>query len=289
MTTRSNACRSGEGQRGRRRRGAARHDPEAPAVAATDLSVAYDGRVALDSVTLTLPAGRSLAVVGPNGAGKSTLLKTIAGLLAPTSGTLDVHGHGPCRHLCIAYVPQRSAVDWRFPVTVEDVVLMGRSGRLGPLRRPGPPDREAVRRSLAAVNLTGHAETRIDALSGGQQQRMFLARALVQEAQLLLLDEPFTGLDLPSREAVLSLLGEAPLTGLTRIVAMHDLGAAADHFEALALLNTELIAFGEPAAILKPDVLRRAYGSCARVVRADGETVIVSDTACGGGIELDLG
>jgi ABC-type Mn2+/Zn2+ transport system ATPase subunit len=249
--------------------------------------VSYDGNPALSDVTFDLPAGRSLAVVGPNGAGKSTLLKVASGHLSPTRGTIDIHGHGPCRHLCIAYVPQRSLVDWRFPVTVRDVVLMGRSGRLGPLRRPGAVDRYAVDRALDAVGLGTHASSRIDELSGGQQQRMFIARALAQEAELVLLDEPLAGLDLSSRQGVLELLGAAPLSDLTRIVAMHDLGAASDHFEILLLLNTSVIAFGDPADVLTPEVLRLAYGSCARIVRAGGETVVISDTPCGGGVGHD--
>ncbi|UCF09868.1 MAG: metal ABC transporter ATP-binding protein [Candidatus Bipolaricaulota bacterium] len=264
-------------------RSSARHDPEAPAILASGLTVSYNGEPAILDVTFEIPPAHSVAVVGPNGAGKSTLLKAIAGLLPTTGGTLDVHGEGPCRHICIAYVPQRDEVDWRFPVTVSDVVLMGRSGRLGPLRRPRSADREVVARAIDSVGLSAEANARIDTLSGGQQQRMFIARALAQEAQLVLLDEPFAGLDIHSKQGVLKLLSGPELRALTRVVAMHDLGAATDHFRSLLLLHRVLIAFGRPEDVLTPDALQHAYGSCARIAKADGETIVISDTACGGG------
>jgi ABC-type Mn2+/Zn2+ transport system ATPase subunit len=261
----------------------AEHDPAAPAVHVADLTVSYNGHPALRDVTFNVEPGRSVAAVGPNGAGKSTLLMVLAGLLSPIRGGVQIHGHGPCRHICIAYVPQRSGVDWRFPVDVWGAVMMGRTGRRPALRPATRHDRELVRSSLDAVGLLSLARARIGSLSGGQQQRLFIARALAQEAQLILLDEPFAGLDLRSKEDVLGLLARPPLQRLTRIVALHDLGIAAEHFDAVLLLNGTLLAYGPPAEVLAPATLQRAYGSCVRVVETKEGTMVVSDTACGGG------
>ncbi len=152
------------------------------------LSAGYDGRLALDDVTFHLHTGERVAVIGPNGAGKSTLFKVIAGILAPLSGQVNIAGDQPSGHICIAYVPQRSQVDWSFPVSVADVVMMGRVGKLGPLRWPKTQDWNIVRRSLAVVGMADLSQRQISELSGGQQQRMFIARALAQEAHLVLMD-----------------------------------------------------------------------------------------------------
>ena len=184
-------------------RRSANHVADAPALLVSGLSATYDGRTALDGVDFRLDAGEQLAVVGPNGAGKSTLLKVIAGMLPHVGGRVEIRGHAPCRHMCIAYVPQKQEIDWRFPVTVHDVVMMGRIGRIGPLRRAHVADRRVVRDALESVDLLDLASRQIAELSGGQQQRMFLARALAQEAELVLLDEPLAGLDVHSRQDVL--------------------------------------------------------------------------------------
>jgi len=271
----------------RRCRPGAAHEPGAPAVLVSDLAVSYNGRSALRDVTFEVPSGCSVAVAGPNGAGKSTLLRVLAGLLPPSHGHVEVHGHGPCRHVCIAYVPQRSAVDWRFPVTVWDAVMMARGRRRVLHRRSMRRDRQVVRESLESVGLLPRGADRIEQLSGGQQQRMFIARALSQEAQLVLLDEPFAALDLQSKEEVLTLLEQPPLCRLTRIVALHDLGIAATRFDSIVLLHRTLVAYGTPEEVLTPMALQRAYGSCLRVVEGDGGTVVVSDSACGGGVDHD--
>ncbi len=150
----------------------------------------YNGHLALDRISFELNAGEQIAVVGPNGAGKSTLIKTLAGIQHPTHGEVSIYGHGPEGHICIAYVPQRSAVDWSFPVTVSDVVMMGRIGVLGLFHHPGRRDYAYVRECLDQVGIADLANRQIEELSGGQQQRMFIARALAQEAELMLMDEP---------------------------------------------------------------------------------------------------
>jgi len=261
------------------------HVPEAPAISVVGLGATYNGEWALRDVSFEVEPGEGVAVVGPNAAGKSTLMRVLAGLLPPAAGTASIHGHGPCRHTCIAYVPQRSLVDWRFPVTLEDVVMMGRAGRLGPLRRPRARDRAVVRDALDAVELLSLARARVEELSGGQQQRLFIARALAQEAHLVLLDEPFAGLDVHSREEVLRLLEGERLERLTRMVALHDLGVAAERFVRVLLLHRSMIGYGSPAQVLTPENLRRAYGSCVRVVEAEGGTMLVSDSACRAGGE----
>ena len=166
----------------------------------------------------------------------------------------------PAGHLCIAYVPQRTQVDWRFPVTVEDVVMMGRVGQIGLLRRPGRGDWAATRAALARVGAAALAHKQIGALSGGQQQRVFLARALAQEAELVLLDEPLNGLDAPSQEAILGLLDDLRRDGVTVLLATHDLDLAAERFDRIMLLNRRIIAFESPTVALRAENLLRAYG-----------------------------
>jgi manganese/iron transport system ATP-binding protein len=184
------------------------HQVGAPILEVSDVTVRYDGRLALEEVSFQLTPGERMAVVGPNGAGKSTLFKVIAGVLQPTTGKVSVYGHGPGGHICIAYVPQRSQVDWSFPVNVADVVMMGRIGKLGPLRWPKARDWAYVRQCLEVVGVADLADRQISELSGGQQQRMFIARALAQEAELMLMDEPLTGLDLTSQEDTFHILDE---------------------------------------------------------------------------------
>jgi ABC-type Mn2+/Zn2+ transport system ATPase subunit len=189
------------------------HRPDTPTLELRDVSVAYGEQRALDDVSFQVEQGEQVAVVGPNGAGKSTLFKLIAGTLKPHRGRVLMCGDEPGRHTCIAYVPQRSQIDWSFPVTVEDVVLMGRVGRMGLFRRARHSDWVSVRASLARVDATHLAHKQIGALSGGQQQRVFIARALAQEASMLLLDEPLTGLDAPSQQAIFQILAPCAPTG----------------------------------------------------------------------------
>ncbi len=254
------------------------HQPDQPILNVARLSLRYDGRAALEEISFHLHAGERVAVVGPNGAGKSTLFKVIAGVLRPSEGEVTVYGSGPGGHVCIAYIPQRSQVDWRFPVSVADVVMMGRIARLGLFGWPKKCDWDLVRAALETVGIADLAGRQIGELSGGQQQRMFIARALAQEAELMLMDEPLTGLDAPAQEGLLALLGELQRKGITVMVATHDLEQAGRYFDRILLLKRRLIAFGRPEQVLQAENLRDAYGS--RLTLPDGQ--IITDTCCEG-------
>jgi manganese/iron transport system ATP-binding protein len=240
--------------------------------------VRYNGHLALEDITFHLHVGERVAVAGPNGAGKSTLFKVVAGVLPPSAGKVNIYGSTPRGHVCIAYIPQRSQVDWNFPVTVADVVMMGRIAKLGPLGWPRKRDWEIVHKSLRTVDLDNLSKRQIGELSGGQQQRMFIARALAQEAELMLMDEPLSGLDLPSQEGILSLLDELRRQNVTVMVATHDLEQAAQHFDRIMLLNHRLIGFGLPGQVLQTDNLIQAYGGRLRSV--NGENVLAVDDCC---------
>jgi manganese/iron transport system ATP-binding protein len=218
--------------------------------------------------------------VGPNGAGKSTLFRIIAGVLKPSHGEVHVYGDEPGGHICIAYVPQRSQVDWSFPVSVADVVLMGRIGKMGLFRQRSAEDLRVVEEMLALVNLSGLADRQIGQLSGGQQQRMFIARAMAQEAELVLMDEPLTGLDVKSHEELLSILDKLHDRSVTVMVALHDLKLAAERFEQVMLLNRRLVGLGRPEEVFTPPKLEAAYGGhLHRVPTAEG-TWWFEDTCC---------
>lgn len=259
------------------------HQPDAPVVEFRGVTIRYgDGRPALEDASFALARGEQVAVVGPNGAGKSTLLKAIAGILVPTSGSVDVYGGGAGGHICIGYVPQRSQVDWNFPVTVSDVVMMGRVARMGLFRHPGRDDRRLVAESLAQVGMSALSDRQIGELSGGQQQRVFIARALAQEAELLLMDEPLTGLDVPSQEAIFNILDLLRARRMTVLVSTHDLQLAADRFDRLMLLRRRIVGFGSADAVLTSANLRQAYGSHMTVITAAEGILALSDTCCEG-------
>jgi manganese transport system ATP-binding protein len=222
------------------------------AVRVRELTVRYGELVALDRVNLTLQTGMALGIVGPNGSGKSTLLKTIAGLLAPASGVLEVFGTAP-RMLApgtIAYVPQIEAVDWSFPANVYDVVAMGRFPRLGLLQRFSKHDRRVVDAALEALRLGDLRNRHISQLSGGQQQRTFVARAIAQEPKLLLLDEPTTGVDAATEEALRELIRGLVKNGLPVLMTTHDLDRAADWFDRLVVVDRRVLAEGDPETVL---------------------------------------
>lgn len=225
------------------------------------VTVSYNGKPALDDVSFQVPHGAHVAIVGPNGAGKSTLFKALVGLLPVQKGRILIHGLPLGHHQeCVAYVPQREEVDWRFPVTVEDVVMMGRFGRLGWLKRPADRDREAVQQSLAQMGITSLANKSISDLSGGQQQRVFLARALAQEPHILLMDEPFTGVDVSTQETTLQLLDDLKLQRVTILISTHDLNLASARFNRILLLNHHVIAYGAPEETFTPRNLQEAFG-----------------------------
>jgi manganese/iron transport system ATP-binding protein len=258
------------------------HDPDAPILEVNNLTVRYDGHFALENVTFHLNAGERVAVVGPNGAGKSTLFKVVSGVLPPSSGEVKISGYGPRGHICIAYVPQRSQVDWRFPASVADVVMMGRIGKIGFFRWPRRSDWDTVHAALEAVDMNSLANRQIGELSGGQQQRTFLARALAQEAELVLMDEPLNGLDAPSQEAILSLLEKLRQQKITVMVATHDLGQAASHFDRVMLLNRRLIRLGTPKDVLTNENLLLAYSGHAQLIKAADGTTTLADSCCDG-------
>lgn len=242
-----------------------------------DIVVGYNGSDVLNHLTFQVPHGARVAVVGPNGAGKSTLFKALVGLLPLRSGQIYIHGLPLGVHKdCVAYIPQREEVEWRFPVSVSDVVMMGRYGRLGWLQRPGKADRAIVAHSLEQMGIASLAEQPIGDLSGGQQQRAFLARALAQEPHILLMDEPFTGVDIATQEATLALLDRLQSQGVTVMVSTHDLAMALQRFEKVLLINHRLVAYGLPAEVFTQESIRQAFGS--QVLYMDGAVVV--DECC---------
>jgi manganese/iron transport system ATP-binding protein len=263
----------------------AAHQAGAPILESKNLTVRYDSGIALEDISFRLNIGERVAVVGPNGAGKSTLFKVIAGILQPTSGQVDVFGGGPGGHICIAFVPQRSQVDWTFPVNVVDVVMMGRIGKLGLFNWPKKRDWDFVRQALADVGLSTMADRQISELSGGQQQRMFIARALAQEAELMLMDEPLNGLDINSQEQIFDILGELRRRGVTVMIATHDLDQAAERFDRVLLLNHRLLGFGSAQDVFTTERLLEAYGGHLRLVQTGSEFLALGDTCCEDGEE----
>ncbi len=243
-----------------------------------NISAGYNGQRILQDISLQVERGGQVAVVGPNGAGKSTLFKVLVGLLPLRGGQILIHGQTLGQHKdCVAYVPQRSEVDWRFPVTVYDVVMMGRFNRQGWFGLPNRTDRTAVLHALDQMGIDHLKRSPIGDLSGGQQQRVFLARALAQEPHILLMDEPFTGVDASTQETTLSLLTQLKNQGVTVLVSTHDLNMAAERFERVLLLNRRLVAFGPPSEALSPAAIQEAFGG--RVLFM-GNTALV-DECCG--------
>jgi len=266
------------------------HDPRSPTLEMDQVYALYNGgsgaanagggpAFALEEITFQAQRGERIAVVGPNGAGKSTLFKLIVGTMEPYKGEVRLYGHAPDEHICIAYVPQRSQVDWTFPATVEDVVMMGRVGQIGLFKRPRRQDWDVVHNSLDRVNAAHLAKKQIGELSGGQQQRIFIARSLAQEAELLLLDEPLTGLDAPSQDAFFTILDSLQPDGVTILVATHDLNLAVERFDRVMLLNKRLITFGSGEEVLVAENLLAAYGGHMHRIGDEGD-MLLADTCC---------
>ena len=226
-----------------------------------DLTVAYEKRPVLYGIDAQVPEGKLVGIVGPNGAGKSTLIKAVMGIVPTTGGWVKVFG-GDFRKNArrVGYVPQRESVDWDFPVNVMDVVLMGRYGKLGLLGRVRRSDREMAAECLEKVGMLSYAKRQISNLSGGQQQRVFLARALAQESDLYLMDEPFVGVDAATEAAIVELLRELKSRGKTILVVHHDLATAQTYFDMLMLLNMRLVAFGPTEEVFTNDLLQKTYG-----------------------------
>jgi manganese/zinc/iron transport system ATP- binding protein len=244
---------------------------ETPAVEVTDLTVAYGEKPVLWDVDLEVPAGTLTAVVGPNGAGKTTLIRAILGMVQPAAGRALVHGrpYAEARRR-VAYVPQRGSVDWDFPTSALDVVLMGTYGRLGWVRRPGGEEKRAARRALEQVGMADYEGRQISQLSGGQQQRVFLARALVQQADVYFMDEPFQGVDATTERAIVELLRELRSGGKTVLAVHHDLQTVPEYFDRVALLNVRRIASGPVEEVFTEENLRRTYGGRAAVFSRNG-------------------
>lgn len=230
-------------------------------VTINDLTVAYRDKPVLWDVDLTLPAGKLVAIIGPNGAGKSTLIKAALDIVPRAAGTIRFFGksYHEQRHL-VGYVPQRGSVDWDFPTTALDVVLMGTYGQVGWMRQPGKTQRKLAAHCLEQVGMADYAQRQISQLSGGQQQRVFLARALAQQAELYFMDEPFAGVDATTERAIVDLLHELRAQGKTVVCVHHDLDSVADYFDWVALLNVRLIAAGPFATTFTPENLKRTYG-----------------------------
>jgi manganese/zinc/iron transport system ATP- binding protein len=227
----------------------------------TDLTVAYSDKPVLWDVDLALPPGTLLAIVGPNGAGKTTLIKATLGLVRPAAGQTLIYGrpYAEQRRL-VGYVPQRGSVDWDFPTSVLDVVMMGRYGSLGWLRRPGAGERKLALAALEKVRMAEFADRQISQLSGGQQQRVFLARALVQDAQIYFMDEPFQGVDAVTERSIVNILREMRAAGKTVVVVHHDLQTVAEYFDWVALINVRRIAAGPVGEVFTEANLRATYG-----------------------------
>ena len=244
---------------------------DTPALELHDLTVSYAKKPVLYGVDVQVPQGALVGIIGPNGAGKSTMIRAIMGLTPVSGGWVKIFGQSfdQARHR-VGYVPQREQVDWDFPVNVMDVVLMGRYGRRGWLRRVTKEDRRIAEDSLEMVGMLPFRNRQISNLSGGQQQRVFLARALAQQSDFYLMDEPFAGVDATTERAIVTLLQELQSQGKTILVVHHDLTTAREYFDHLLLLNMRLVAFGKTADVFTMELLQKTYG---------GRLTILSDVA----------
>ncbi|AGE64670.1 manganese ABC transporter (ATP-binding protein) [Bacillus subtilis XF-1] len=226
-----------------------------------NVTVAYHKKPVLQDISLQVPEGKLIGIIGPNGAGKSTLIKTILGLVPRASGDISIYGKDyKDQRTRIGYVPQRGSVDWDFPTSALDVVLMGRYGRIGLLKRPKKEDVEMAKAALAKVGMLDYAKRQISQLSGGQQQRVFLARALCQNADIYFMDEPFAGVDAATERAIMTLLAELKEKGKTVLVVHHDLQTAEDYFDWILLLHLRKIAFGPAENVFTIENLQKTYG-----------------------------
>jgi manganese/zinc/iron transport system ATP- binding protein len=245
------------------------HEPDL-AVHAEDLTVSYHSKPVLWDIDFDVPPGVMAAIVGPNGAGKSTLIKSILGLVKPTAGHVTIHGRPyKAQRRRVGYVPQRSSVDWDFPTNALDVVTMGLYGQLGWLRRPGRKDRAEAMHALGLVGMKDYANRQISQLSGGQQQRVFLARALVQKADVYFLDEPMAGVDATTERAIVDILRKLRDDGKTVIVVHHDLQTVRTYFDWLLILNVRVIAQGPVRDVYTSENLRKAYGGQIALLERD--------------------
>ncbi len=243
----------------------------------SQISVTYpNGKSALDDVSLTLREGTIYGLIGANGAGKSTLFKSIMGMVKPTTGQVTIAGRSvrdALRRNLVSYVPQTEDVDWNFPVLVEDVVMTGRYGHMGFLRIPSQRDKEVVQEALLRVDMAGFAKRQIGELSGGQKKRVFVARALAQEGQILLLDEPFAGVDIKTEESLAQLLRGLAEEGRLILVSTHNLGSVPSFCDEAILIDRSVLAAGPVATTLTQENLLRAFGGMLRDVTLGGQAL----------------
>lgn len=246
-------------------------------VEVTDLTVAYNEKPVLWDIDLNVPEATMMAIVGPNGAGKTTLIKSILGLIKPAAGRVLIYGkpYEEQRHR-VGYVPQRGSVDWDFPTSVLDVVMMGRYRSLGWFKRPGKAEYQAALEALDKVGMAQFAHRQISQLSGGQQQRTFLARALVQDAQIYFMDEPFQGVDATTERAIVTLLKELGAAGKTVIAVHHDLQTVPEYFDWVTLINVRAIASGPVGHVFTEENLRRTYGGRIAFLKENGHSEAVT-------------
>lgn len=227
-----------------------------------DLTVAYEDKPVLWDVDINVPTGTLMGIVGPNGAGKSTFIKSVLEIVKPVAGKVLIYGKSyKINRKRVAYVPQRGSVDWDFPTTVLDVVMMGLYGKLGWIKRPGKKERQIAIEALRKLGMEEFYDRQINQLSGGQQQRVFLARALVQDADLYLMDEPFQGVDALTERAIIKLLTELKNEGKTVIVVHHDLQTVAEYFDWVMLLNIKCVALGPQREVFTEENLKKIYGN----------------------------
>ena len=250
------------------------------AIRIRDLDVAYDRRLAVEDVTFSVPRGAMVGIVGPNGGGKSTLLKAVLGLVPKLHGTVEILGRPVNRKArrLVGYVPQREDVDWNFPVSAFDVVMMGRVPSVKLFWQPTARDKELAWEALRTVGMEKFADTPIGEFSGGQQQRIFLARALAQQAEVLLLDEPVSGVDAPSQHEIFDLLRSLKEAGKTVIVTTHDLSCVAERFDLALLLNKRVVAFGRPEEVFTSELLNETYQSHLMILKLGDRTIAIEDT-----------
>lgn len=233
--------------------------PELPCQA-RNITVAYQQEAVLRAVDFQVPTGVVMGIVGPNGAGKSTLIKTMLGLVKPLAGSVDFFGQPlSAVRRRVGYMPQSTAVDWDFPTTVADVVLMGTYGKLGWIKRPRAAQRAQAHRALEQTGMTEFADRQIGTLSGGQRQRVFLARALVQDPDLYFMDEPFQGIDAKSQQAIVAVLHDLRAAGKTVVMVHHDLATVPQYCDQVTLLNRHVVASGEVSSTFTQENIRTAY------------------------------
>ena len=248
------------------------------AIQLAHVSAGYNRTLAIQDVTVSIPAGQRVALVGPNGAGKSTLFKVIVGLLTTANGEVTINGKASREaRQAVAYVPQFEDVDWDFPVSVMDVVVMGLARQVGWLRLPNARHRHIAVEALERVGLAQYAKRQIGELSGGQKRRVFIARALAQGASILLLDEPFSGVDAVAQQTLFEILDNLRRDGVTVLLATHDLNLVSTHFDALLILNRRQIAYGKPEDVFKPSLMAEAFGSQMAIWHSDGQIIMLTD------------